>query len=42
MQHLLLQQRILQAIPICKFIGGRLTFMKGYTSNHSIHMQLFG
>ena len=29
MRHLLLQQRILQAIPICKFIGGRLAFIKG-------------
>ena len=42
MRHLLLHQRILQAIPICKFIGGRLAFVNVLLSNHSIHLKLFG
>ena len=38
MRHLLPQQRILQAIPICKFIGGRLLFTNGKKNNNYIHL----
>ncbi len=38
MRHLLLQQRILQAIPICKLIGGGLAFSKGWLNNQSSHL----
>ncbi len=41
MRHLLLQQLILQAIPICKFIGGRLEFINSLLDDQTVNLYLF-